>query len=135
VTHAPASYDPAIRTATITLAALVATAVVGCGGSQKSTLPPSPGKSGAVALRHLAHDPEVYADAQIQTLGTVARVRVGHTTLYVLDGGGGKRIVLEPNSAAAGDLGRRVRVSGIFTVTFQLGYEILISRIEPAATL
>jgi hypothetical protein len=112
--------------------------VAGCGGSQKSTLPPSPGKSGAVALRHLANDPEVYADAQIQTLGTVARVRSGRggrTTLYVLDGGGGKRIVLEPSSAAAGDLGRRVRVSGIFTVTFQLGYEILISRIEPAATL
>ena len=118
------------------LAALVATVVAGCGGSQKSTLPPSPGKSGAVALRHLANDPEVYADAQIQTLGTVARVRKGRTTLYVLDGGaGGKRIVLEPSSAAAGDLGRRVRVNGSFTVTFQLGYEILISRIAPAATL
>ena len=86
-------------------------------------------------MRYLAHDPEVYADAQIETLGTVARVRDGHTALYVLEGGGGKRIVLEPDSAAAGDLGRRVRVSGTFTVTFQLGYEILISRIEPAATL
>ena len=117
------------------IAALIATVVAGC-GSQKSTLPPSPGRSGAVALRYLAHDPEVYADAQIQTLGTVARVRKGRTTLYVLDGGaGGKRIVLEPSSAAAGDLGRRVRVNGIFTVTFQLGYEILISRIAPAATL
>ncbi len=116
------------------IAALIATAVAGC-GSQKSTLPPSPGKSGAVALRYLAHDPEVYADAHIETLGTVARARDGHTTLYVLEGGRGKRIVLEPASAAAGDLGRRVRVSGIFTVTFQLGYEILISRIVPAATL
>jgi hypothetical protein len=117
------------------LAALVAAVVAGCGDSQKSTLPPSPGRSGAVALRYLAHDPEVYADAQIQTLGTVARLRTGRTTLYVLNGGGGKRIVLEPASAAAGDVGRRVRVKGIFTVTFQLGYEILISRIAPAATL
>jgi hypothetical protein len=117
------------------LAALVASVVVGCGSSQKSTLPPSPGKSGAVALRYLAHDPEVYADAQIQTLGSVARVREGRTTLYVLEGGDGKRIVLEPSSAAAGDLGRRVRVRGIFTVTFQLGYEILISAIAPAGTL
>jgi hypothetical protein len=124
-----------MRTAPPILAALAVTVVAGCGGSQKSTLPPSPGRSGAVALRYLAHDPEVYADAQIQTVGTVAAVRERSTTLYVLDGGGGKRIVLEPDSAAAGELGRRVSVSGIFTVTFQLGYEILISRIEPAATL
>jgi hypothetical protein len=117
------------------LAALVATVLAGCGGSQKSTLPPSPGKSGAVALRYLAHDPEVYADAQVQTLGTVAWARKGRMTIYVLRGGGGKRIVLEPGSAAAGDLGRRVRVSGTFTVSFQLGYEILVSRIVPAATL
>jgi len=30
------------------------------------------------------------------------------------------------------DLGRRVRVSGLFTVTFELGYEILVSRIAAA---
>jgi hypothetical protein len=135
VTHAAASYDAAVRPAPMILAALAVTVAAGCGGSQKSTLPPSPGKSGAVALSYLARDPEVYADAQIKTVGTVAAVREHNTKLYVLNGGGGKRIVLEPSSAAAGDLGRRVSVSGTFTVTFQLGYEILISRIEPAATL
>jgi len=39
--------------------------------------------------------------------------------------------VLEPTSAALADLGRRVRVTGIFTVTFELGYEILVSQIAP----
>ena len=32
----------------------------------------------------------------------------------------------------AADLGRRVRVSGLFTVTFELGYEILVARIADA---
>jgi hypothetical protein len=113
----------------------LAVAPLGACGSQKSTLPPSPGGSGAVALHDLAHYPEVYADAQVATVGTVARTYDGRRRLYVLDGGDGTRIVLEPNSSAAAELGRQVRVSGLFTVTFQLGYEILISRIAPDGSL
>ncbi len=113
----------------MTIAAALALAAC---GSQKSTLPPSPGTSGAVALRDLAHFPEVYADAQVTTVGVVARTPGG---LYVLDGGHGKRIALEPSSAAARELGRRARVSGLFTVSFQLGYEILISHIAAGGTL
>ncbi len=116
------------------LAALVVALLTAC-GSQESTLPPSPGGSGAIALRDLAHYPEVYADAQVATVGTVGESRSGRTRLYVLDGGHGTRIVLEPSSRAAGKLGMRVRVRGLFTVTFQLGYEILISGIRPAGSL
>jgi hypothetical protein len=118
----------------ITLVAFAAVSLTACGG-QRSTLPPSPSASGTIALRYLARDPEVYADATITTVGTVARASRSRTPLFVLDGGHGTRIVLEPASRAAGELGRRVRVSGLFTVTFQLGYEILISRIVPAGTL
>jgi hypothetical protein len=117
------------------LAALAAVALAACGAGQKSTLPPSPGGSGAVALSTLAHFPEVYADARVATIGTVARAAGGHSQLYLLEGGGGKRIVLEPSSRAAAELGRRVRVSGLFTVTFELGYEILVARIAPIGRL
>jgi len=116
------------------LVALAATALAAC-GSQQSTLPPSPGGSGSVALHNLARYPEVYADAQVATVGTVAAVHSGRRVLYVLDGGHGTRIVLEPTDKAASELGRRVRVAGLFAVTFQLGYEILISRISPDGTL
>jgi hypothetical protein len=108
---------------------------LGACGSQKSTLPPAPSGSGEVALRDLAHFPEVYSDAQVTTVGTVASVRAGERTLYVLRGGDGTRIVLLPTSSAAGEIGRRVRVSGLFSVSFQLGYEILITRIRPAVSL
>jgi hypothetical protein len=123
-----------IRRSPIMLVALAATALAAC-GSQQSTLPPSPGGSGSVALHNLARYPEVYADAQVATVGTVAAVHSGHRVLYVLDGGHGTRIVLEPTDEAASELGRRVRVAGLFAVTFQLGYEILISRISPDGTL
>jgi hypothetical protein len=91
-------------------------------------------------LRDLAHFPEVYADAQVTTTGTLTRGSAHGGVVYVLDGGHGTRIVLE-SATRSGRLriarldGVRVRVSGLFTVTFQLGYEILISRISPAATL
>jgi hypothetical protein len=143
VTHAPASYHPQIHRPLIMLIVLAAVPLGAC-GSQKSTLPPSPGRSGSVALHDLARYPEVYADAQVSTVGTVASTGSPHGRRYVLDGGGGgARIVLEPNAGAAADLGRRVaanlgrrvRVSGLFTVTFQFGYEILISRISPAGSL
>jgi hypothetical protein len=116
------------------LVVLAVLALGACGG-QRSTLPPAPSRSGAVALSDLAHHPEVYADASVATIGTVARVSGSKPPLFALDGGHGTRIVLEPSSRAAGELGRRVRVSGLFTVSFQLGYEILVSRIAPAASL
>jgi hypothetical protein len=118
----------------IALVLLAVLALSAC-GAQLSTLPPPPSGSGAVALRDLANHPEVYADANVVTVGTVARVSSSKTPLFALDGGHGTRIVLEPSSRAATLLGRRVRVSGLFTVTFKLGYEILVSRIAPAASL
>lgn len=138
MTHASASYHHWIRTPPIIVAALLAAVFLAACGSQKSTLPPAPGKQGTVALRYLAHYPEVYADAQVATVGTVGRTRAGRVTLYVLDGGRGTRIVLEPADPAArlaGYLGRRVEVSGLFAVSFQLGYEILVTRIVADATL
>ena len=127
--RAPArpSYDAAIRLPPILLAAALAPALAACGGDRRSTLPPAPSSSGAIALRVLSHHPEVYADATIQTVGTVGRARIGHARLFTLRGGGGVRIVLEPTAHFAHDLGRRVRVRGIFTVTFDIGYEILAS--------
>ena len=64
-----------------------------------------------------------------------ARVATAHGPLYTLRGGHGTRIALEPSSSAARYAGRSVRVSGIFTVSFSLGYEILISKITPSGTL
>ena len=112
------------------LAALAASA---CGSSQKSTLPPSPGRSGTVSLRNLARYPEVYADATVATIG---RVATAGDNLYKLTGGGhGTRIVLEPTARVARFRGRSVRVSGLFAVSFQIGYEILVTQITPAARL
>lgn len=133
VTDRPApTRRPALALAALSLAAL---ALAAC-GSQKSTLPPAPSAKGTISLRHLAHDPEVYSDATVATIGTVRRVaRPHHGTLYALAGGGGARIVLEPAHAVARYAGRRVRVSGLFAVSFQIGYEILVSRITPIGTL
>ncbi len=65
----------------------------------------------------------------MQTIGTVVRTRVGHRQLYALaGGGGGARVVREPTARFAGLLGKRVRVRGLFTVTFEIGYELLASR-------
>jgi len=135
VTHRSASYHALIRrapaTASLFLAALALTAC----GSQRSTLPPAPARGGAVSLADLARYPEVYADAQITTVGTIATTSDHGAALLVLRGAPGARIVLEPAAAAARLVGRRVRVSGVLTVSFKLGYEILIARIAPAATL
>ena len=113
---------------------LAALSLAACGGA-KSSLPPAPSRADNVAIHNLAHDPEVYADATVATVGSVARTDGPQGSLYQLLGGHGTRIVLEPSSAAARYLGRRVRATGIFTVTFKLGYEILISRITPAGSL
>ncbi len=128
MTDRAAAYHQSIRALPAILAALVLAA---CGGaSQRSTLPPAPGPAGAIALRLLAHHPEVYSDAQVQTTGTLEPVRSGRRRLYALrGGGGGARIVVEPSSLAAPHSGRRVRVRGVFVVTFQDGYEILASQV------
>jgi hypothetical protein len=127
---------PLIAGGAVFIAGVVVAAVVllASGGGPKSTLPPSPGPAGAIALHYLAHDPEVYSYATVTTVGTVARVAGSSPALYTLQGGHGTRIVLEPSYSAAGELGRRVRVSGIFSVSFKLGYEILVSHIAPAQT-
>jgi len=135
VTHRAAHTHRRARSARpLAALALAALALAAC-GSQKSTLPPAPGAAGTVSLHDLAKDPEVYADATVATIGTVARVARAHSALYALQGGRGTRIVLEPSASAARYAGRRVRVSGVFTVSFALGYEILVSKITPTATL
>ncbi len=131
MTDRAAAYHQPIRALP---AILVALALAACGGhGQRSTLPPAPGPAGAVALRLLAHDPEVYSDAQVQTTGTLKPVRSGGRHLYALMGGGGARIVVEPSALAAPHSGRRVRVRGVFVVSFEDGYEILASQITPLA--
>lgn len=98
-------------------------------------MPPAPGAAGTVSLRDLAQHPEVYADATVAAIGTVARVAGAGVPLYTLRGGNGTRIALVPSSSAARYAGRSVRVSGLFTVSFKLGYEILVSNIRPSGTL
>jgi hypothetical protein len=119
----------ACRAATVLAAALAALALAAC-GSQKSTLPPAPDAAGTVALSDLAHHPEVYADATLAAVGKVVRVAHSDPALYKLAGARGTRIVLEPSPIARPYAGRSVRVSGIFTVSFKLGYEILVSKIR-----
>jgi hypothetical protein len=138
VTDRTDSYHALIRRPPSALAPLAALGVLtltlaGCGG-QHSTLPPPPGASGQIALGTLARHPEVYAGATIQTVGTVARARSPRPArpLFQLDGGHGVRIVLAPAARVAHELGHRVRVEGLFTLTFQLGYEILVSHVRLA---
>jgi hypothetical protein len=107
-----------------------------CGGGGRSTLPPAPGTDGTIALARLRHDPEVYADATVRTIGTVVRTRIRRQRLFALAGGGpGTRIVLEPTARFRALVGRRVRVDGIFTVSFAIGYEVLASRVTPVGSL
>jgi hypothetical protein len=73
----------------------------------------------------------------VRTTGTVVRTRIGRMHLYALagGGGGGVPIVLEPTARFAADVGRRVRVAGIFTATFTIGYELLASSVTPVGSL
>jgi hypothetical protein len=120
--------------AVIAIVVLTALALAACGGSShRSRLPPAPGGGDAVALSNLSRTPEVYADATVQTIGTVVRTRIGRMHLYALaGGGGGARIVLEPTARFAAEVGRRVRVRGLFSATFAVGYVLLASRVTPA---
>jgi hypothetical protein len=89
-----------------------------------------------VALANLAHEPEVYADATVQTVGTVEPGEVGHRRVYLLSGArGGVRIVREPTRRFAPYRNRRVDVRGLFSVTFAVGYVLLASSVRPAGSL
>jgi hypothetical protein len=136
VTDRAGAYDHVIRALPAILAALALAACgAGSGNSdQRSTLPPRPGPAGEISLRLLAAHPEVYADAQVQTQGALVAIRVHGRRRYSLTGGGGARIVVEPNRLAAPHAGERVRVLGIFVVSFEDGYEILASRVTPLAS-
>ncbi len=131
MTHRPAAYHQSIRALPAILAVLALAACGGAGG--RSTLPPAPGPAGTVALRLLSHHPEVYSDARVQTVGTLEPVRVRGRRRYALSGAGGARIVVEPAALAAPHAGRRVRVLGVFVVSFEEGYEILASRVTALA--
>lgn len=111
-----------------------ALALQSCGG-QRSVLPPAPSAAGMVSLADLAGNPEVYAGAEVTTVGVVALVRSAGTLRYVFAAARGARISLLPGSAVAAHRGRRVRVSGFFTVSFGAGYEIEVSRVAPAGSL
>jgi len=120
------------------LSAVIAAALLSaCGGSdQKSTLPPAPTGTGLVALANLAHDPEVYADATVRTVGTVARGTVNRRRVYLLTGArGGVRIVLEPTARFRRYRGERIEVRGLFSATFAVGYVLLASSVRPAGSL
>jgi hypothetical protein len=130
-------YHLLIARSALLLAVLAVLLLSACGGSdQKSTLPPAPTRSGMVSLADLAHNPEVYADATLQTIGTVTHGTVNHHRLYLLSGArGGVRIVLEPTATFTRYLGRRVDVHGLFSATFAVGYVLLASSVKAVASL
>ena len=126
----PGAYDPAIARSPARPARRACARRLRRRAQRTSTLPPPPGAAGSVALWQLSHHPEVYADATVSTVGAVSRVRIGHRHLLALHGAGGAPIVLEPTKRFAHIVGRRVRVSGLFAVTFEIGYEILASQVS-----
>ena len=81
----------------------------------------------------LAHHPEVYADASVHDRRhRRARARGPQAAVRAAKAATARESCSSRARSAAADLGRRVRVSGLFTVTFELGYEILVSRIAAA---
>jgi hypothetical protein len=77
-----------------------------------------------VPLSVLARYPEVYAQAELSTSGVV--IADGRNGFRLGGAGITTKIVLEPASKAAADVGRSVRVSGLFSVSFQTGYELAL---------
>jgi hypothetical protein len=97
-------------------------------GSDRSSLPPKPAKgTDYVSLALLARYPEVYAQAAVSTIGVVTKA--GEHTFDISGPGVRTKITLTPASTAAPDLGRRVEVSGLFTVSFTSGYELALGSI------
>jgi len=109
------------------IAVVAALALGGCGAAA-STLPPAPsGRDDSVPLARLARYPEVYIAAHVTTVGTLHRLG-GED--YELEGAGIKtRISVYPARLAKPFVGRRVRASGTFAVTFQTGYELHLDAI------
>jgi hypothetical protein len=112
---------------------------LGCGvlvlsacGSTRSTLPPRPkAGTGFVPLVRLSRDPEVYADATLSTTGVVERS--GRHGFRLAGPGVTTTIVLDPVNLAKPLLGRHVTANGIYTVSFQAGYELLLNCFAPTA--
>lgn len=104
-------------------------ALGGCGAAV-STLPPAPsGANDFVPLARLARYPEVYIAAHVTTIGTLHRL-AGED--YELDVSGVRtQISVYPARLAKPLVGRRVRASGTFAVTFQTGYELHLTAIAP----
>jgi hypothetical protein len=101
-------------------------------GSARSTLPPRPSAHGGfVPLLRLSNDPEVYADATLSTSGTVERA--GRSGFRLAGPGVRTQIALDPAQLARPLLGKHVSASGIYTVSFQAGYELLLNTIRPTA--
>lgn len=114
------------------LAGAAALLLAACGSATSKLPPPPAGASHFVALARLAHYPEVYAQAQVSSIGVVRRG--AHGKGYVLTGPGVRTVIaLDPPSLAARYLGRSVDARGIYTVSFAAGYEILLSSIAPHA--
>jgi hypothetical protein len=97
-------------------------------GSDRSTLPAKPAKgTDYVSLALLARYPESYAQAAVVTVGVVTQA--GKHAFRLSGPGVRTKIALTPASKAAPDLGRRVEVSGLFTVSFTSGYELALGSI------
>jgi hypothetical protein len=97
-------------------------------GSDRSSLPPKPAKgTDYVSLALLARYPEVYAQAAVSTIGVVTKA--GKHAFRISGPGVRTKITLTPASTAAPDLGRRVEVSGLFTVSFTSGYVLALGSI------
>jgi hypothetical protein len=107
----------------------LALAAAAC-GAQRSSLPPPPaGANGFVPLKRLARFPEVYANAQLTTIGTVHRV--AGEELKLTAAGVRTSISIYPARLATPLRGRLVRASGRLSLTFQTGYELRLSAITP----
>ena len=117
---------------------LAALALAACGGGSAARCRRRPGAAGTVALAQPARTiPEVYADATRQRRSAPSCARAaGRQPLFALRAAVTARGSCSSRPrASARYVGRRVRVSGIFTVTFEMGYEILASRVTPVGSL
>jgi hypothetical protein len=73
----------------------------------------------------------VYVGHPVSTTGTIRRARGEHGSItYVLSDGAGHAVALLPANVATRDAGRRVQVTGIFDVRFELGPQLTVQRIQ-----
>jgi hypothetical protein len=120
-----------IRVLPVAALCCVGVGLTACGAT-RSTLPPRPSAHGGfVPLLRLANDPEVYADATVSTSGTVERA--GRNGFRLASPGVTTPIALDPPNLAKPLLGKHVDANGIYTVSFQAGYELLLNTITPTS--